>query len=485
LSLRAKAVGGAAWASLEVWGRQLLGLAVFTLLARLLDREAFGLVALAGVYIAFIQMFVTQGFGEALVQRKELKSSHLDTAFWVNIVVAIVLAVLTITFRHPLAVMLKNERVAPVLAWLAVGMPLMALTVVPGALLTREMKFRSLAVRTTLGTTVGGCVGVALALFGFGAWSLVAQQLVGTAVGAACLWSSVSWRPGVKASRTALADIAPFSGGVLGNSLLWFISKRVDQTVIGTGLGVISLGAYAIAQRVVSLGTDVIASPAQSVAMPAFSKMQDEPERLGRTFVRLTSLLCVVALPTFLGMLLLGPRLIPAVLGSKWGTAIVPMQILCAAGMLRTAQTFAHPIFMALGRVGLYTWIFALDAAVSAVGCWLASTHGVGSVAWAVVAAAGVAGLANFFVISRLVTLSFADLFAATWPILVACGTMSVAVLGTEHMLDGRIHELILLVMLVLIGIAAYGVTIALLAREFYNELWDIVRLMRASKRTT
>ncbi len=111
---------------MEAWGRQILGLAVFTLLARFLDRETFGLVALAGVYIAFIQMFVTQGLGEALVQRKELKPSHLDTVFWANIVVAIVLAALTITVRYPLAVIFKNERVAPVVAWLAVGMPLMA-----------------------------------------------------------------------------------------------------------------------------------------------------------------------------------------------------------------------------------------------------------------------------------------------------------------------------------------------------------------------
>jgi O-antigen/teichoic acid export membrane protein len=362
-------------------------------------------------------------------------------------------------------------------------MPLMALSIVPGALLAREMKFRSLAMRTTVGTAFGGCVGVASALLGFGVWSLVAQQLVGAAVGVVCLWSSVRWRPGVQANRAAFADLAPFSGGVLGNNFLWFVSKRVDQTVIGTGLGVAALGAYAIAQRVVSSGADVLAVPAQSVAMPAFSKLQDDPWRLGRAFVRSTSLLCALAFPALLGMVCVGPRLIPAVLGTKWGAAVVPMQILCVGGILRGAQTFVHPTFMALGRVGLYMWIFVLDAAVSAVGCWIGATHGVASVAWAVVMAAAVTGVANFFVISRLVTLSFGDLYAATWPILVACGTMSLAVLGTERVLVGRVDDLIVLVAQAVVGAVSYGAAIAVLARELWDELWNMLNLMRTSKR--
>ncbi len=351
------------------------------------------------------------------------------------------------------------------------------------ALLTREMRFRSLAIRTTVGTTVGGCVGVVSALLGFGVWSLVAQQLAGAAVGVACLWSSVRWRPGVQANRAALADLSPFSGGVLGSNLLWFVSKRVDQTVIGIGLGVAALGAYTIAQRVVSLGNDVLATPAQSVAMPVFSKIQDDPERLGRMFVRSTSLVCALALPVFLGLLLVGPRLIPPMLGVKWKAAIVPMQILCVSGILRGAQTFVHPTFMALGRVGLYMWIFLLDAAASAIGCWLAATHGVAAVAWAVVVAAGVTGLVNFFVISRLVTLSFANLYAATWPILVACGIMALAVLGTERVLIGQVHELIVLVAQVVIGMVCYGTAVAVLARELWGELWNMAKLIGISTR--
>ena len=141
MSLKAAAAGGVIWTLLEGWGRQFLGLAVFTLLARLLDKEAFGLVALAGVYMAFVQVFLKEGMSTAIIQRKELNQSHLDAAFWFNVVLSIILAALTVIFSSPLAAILESERLAPVLSWLSLGMLLTALGIVPGALLTREMKF--------------------------------------------------------------------------------------------------------------------------------------------------------------------------------------------------------------------------------------------------------------------------------------------------------------------------------------------------------
>ena len=140
MSMKLAAARGIIWTSVDRWGRQFLGIAVFTMLARILGKEEFGLVALAGVYIAFVQMFITQGLGEALVQRKELKPSHVDVAFWLTIILALLLAALTITFRNSLAIILENERVAPVLAWLAVGIPLMALNIVPDGALDTGIK---------------------------------------------------------------------------------------------------------------------------------------------------------------------------------------------------------------------------------------------------------------------------------------------------------------------------------------------------------
>jgi O-antigen/teichoic acid export membrane protein len=476
LSLKAAARTNLVWAAAERWGAQLLAAVVFTVLARLLDRPVFGIVALANLYIGFVQIFVGQGIGVAIVQRKNLESSHLDTAFWINVGMAVVLAGATVALRHPAAALLGSDEVSPVLGVLALSLPLWALTVVPSALLERELKFKLLATRSLAASTVGGLVGVTAAFLGLGVWSLVLQQLVGATLTLVLLWSTVQWRPRLRASRKAFADLAPFSGSVMGNNVLWFISQRVDQGVIGRGLGVEALGTYSLAMRVVTLGLDAISAPVTRVAMPLFSGIQDESERLMRVFLRSTSLVCSVALPAFLGLFLVAPDLIPLVFGSKWEPAIVPTQILCVGGCVRVVQTFVHPTMMALGKAGLYMSLFALSAAASAAGCFLAAGHGVAAVAWAVVIAGAITGVANFLVLSRLLHFSPPAPLHALSPIVAGCGVLALAVIGVDRTLSGHVHALVNVSLQIVVGASAYAASMAFLARGLSAELWSTAK---------
>jgi len=476
LSLKVAARANLIWAAAERWGAQLLAAAVFTVLARLLDKPVFGIVALANLYIGFVQIFVGQGIGVAIVQRKNLEASHLDTAFWINVGMAVALAGATIALRHPAGVLLGSDEVGPVLSVLAVSLPLWALTVVPSALLERELKFKVLATRSLTASAVGGVVGVTAAFLGLGVWSLVLQQLVGAALTLVLLWSTVQWRPRLRGSRKAFADLAPFSGSVMGNNVLWFVSQRVDQGVIGRGLGVEALGTYSLAMRVVTLGLDSISAPVTRVAMPLFSGIQDQSERLMRVFLRSTSLVCSVAFPAFLGLLLVAPDLIPLVFGSKWEAAIVPTQILCVLGCVRAVQTFVHPTMMALGRAGVYMSLFAVSAVASAAGCLLAAGHGVAAVAWAMVIAAAITGLANFMVLSRLLHFSPAALLQALSPIVAGCGVLALAVIGVDHTLSGHVHALVNVMIQIGVGGLVYAASMAFLARGLSAELWSTAK---------
>ena len=91
MSLKKRAIEGLLWSVLEKWGAKATKLLVFTVLARLLEPEAFGIIALAAVFIGLVNVLVDQGFADALVQRDSLEREHLDTAFWVNVVLGIVL----------------------------------------------------------------------------------------------------------------------------------------------------------------------------------------------------------------------------------------------------------------------------------------------------------------------------------------------------------------------------------------------------------
>jgi O-antigen/teichoic acid export membrane protein len=477
-NLRAAAGRGIVWAAAERWGGLLLNVIVFTVLARLLDQTLFGTIALGNLYIAFIQIFVTQGIAVAIIQRKDLCPADLDTAFWINFGTAAVLATVTVMFRHQLAILLGNEEVAPVLGWLALALPLSALTVVPMALLSRELKFRLMAARSLFATIISGAVAIGCAVLGLGVWSLVFQQLTAACASTLLLWWTISWRPGVQVNHRALAHLAPFSASMVGNDLLWLTSQRVDQGFIGRALGVEALGAYSVSFRLVALGVEGITGPAAAVAMPIFSGIQDERYRLARAFVKATSLMCSIAFPFFLGLMLVSPILIPTVFGVKWQSAIVPMQILCVAASLRAMQTFVHPTMMVLGKTGIYTVLFALYAGCSTIGSFLTVQYGVAAVAWAVATAAGITGVANFAVLSRFLRFSFFSLVRALWPILAACVMLALAVMAVDRIFTGHVHGFAIVAVQVTVGAAAYMMSIALFDPQLWREFCSTTKLL-------
>ena len=367
-----KVAQGVAWASSAQWGGQLLSFGIYTGLARLLTPQVFGLVAIAGVYIAFMQIFVQQGFGTAVIQRHQLEREHLDSAFWIATVVALFFCILSFLLGPQITRLFHEPRAASVIEWLSLSFLFYALSSVPMALLSRELDFRPLTVRSLIATGVGGAVGLSMAYLGWGVWSLVGQQLVNSALGCICLWWAVPWRPSFRVSGRHLRDLYAYSLSVTGNDILWFFSQKSDQTLVGYGFGSAGLGPYSLASRVVTLFHDGIIGPIQSVAFPAFSKLQSDPPGLERALHKFCELSAFVSLPAFAGIIIVAPELVHCLFGPKWMAAVPILQVLAVYGCLRVFLGFMHPFMLAQARPGLYLLMGLILAGMTFAGCVVA-----------------------------------------------------------------------------------------------------------------
>ncbi len=167
-------------------------------------------MALATVFVAFAQLIVDQGLGDALIQRKEVTRSHVDTAFWVALATGLLLTALGLILAGPIAGLLKEPDLAPILQVLSLTFVLSAMNSIQIALLRRELAFRSLAIRSIVAAAGGGVVGIVMAVNGFGAWALVGQ-LVAT---------SSPVRPHAPAGEPVAAEAACLAAGVPGAVLV-------------------------------------------------------------------------------------------------------------------------------------------------------------------------------------------------------------------------------------------------------------------------
>jgi PST family polysaccharide transporter len=378
--VRSASFGRAVLWSLATTGGQQALTALFTFaLAAVLGPEAFGLVAMATVYVAFVQLVLEQGLGAAIIQRRDLDDEHLDAAFWMVLLASGLLTAASLALAGPWARLNDVPGLEGVIQLLSLAVPLEGLVVVQRALLLRRMNFRAFAIRTAVAVTLGGSLGLALALRGFGARALVAQQLATTAVGLGLYWVLSGWRPRLRFSPRAARDLLGFSTGTLIGRLGMFVNRRADALLMGLFFGPTAVGLYRLADRIVGLCVDFAAVSVQTVAFPEFSRHQDQPDRLRESFVRCVWISACLALPP-LGVLAAGAPELAGLLGARWRDAAPALSALCAVGAVRDLGLFTGPLLQALGRphaLAALVWAQALPSALAfvAMGLWLASAE--------------------------------------------------------------------------------------------------------------
>ncbi len=349
MTLKTQVSRGLKWQAISIIGRQLLSFLVFTTLTRLLEPSAFGLVGLVMVYLGFVSMFAEQGIGTALIQRQNLEKAHLDTAFWFNFGCAALLCLGTIVLAHPLAILLGNEELVSPLRWASLGLVLSALSTIHSTLFIKDMDFRRPTIRLLLASSMGGIVGVSMAFAGYGVWALVLQQLTTAVTGTIFLWVVSDYRPSLRFSKKHLYDLFGVSSSTFFTTMLWFVTCRVDQIVIGRFAGVPALGLYVIGSKLPEMAKTMTHEPLAGIALPALAKLQNDPPKLCQAIYDGMELNALISFAIFVGSAATTSELIPLIFGPKWAAVAGASSLLSLLGLVYVLQVFFHPALLAAG----------------------------------------------------------------------------------------------------------------------------------------
>jgi O-antigen/teichoic acid export membrane protein len=364
--MREEAARSTFWSVMELAGGQGLSFIVFLILARILRPEDYGVVTLAYVVVTIPSVILVQGFADALVQRPEINDAHVSTALWCNLAIAAAFVAATFALADAAAKLAGEPMLAPVLRALSPHFLFTAAVSVPSAIYRRRMHFRTFAIRTVAGGVVGGALGIAMAVTGWGVWALVANQLCQGAVSVVVIWWGFAW-PGLRFSGRAFKDLYGFSAEVMLASFVGYAASQVDKLAIGLFLGAHALGSYYLAMRLFNMAGDLTHNRINEVSLPVLSRMQDDPGRFGSTYVSLVWMSTAAWFPLVAGLGLIGPLLVPTVFGPQWAEAAALTRVL--AFMCFTCPLVHHTgrALLAVGRADVWRTLCLLQLIVSAV----------------------------------------------------------------------------------------------------------------------
>lgn len=383
------------WSTIEICTRYGVQFLVVLLLARLLTPSDFGLIAMLLVFTSVGALLVDSGFSTSLIQRQRTTADDETTVFWFTCGMSVLLF-LALWFTAPvIAEFYQQGLLLPLTRLVAWILPLSALSAVPDAILTQQLRFKARAKAEAIGVLGSAVVAVSLAWGGYGVWSLAWQIVTAATLRAILLWIYSGWRPNGRLSPTSFRSLFRFGSYMFLANLLNMASLRLQSLLIGKLFAADALGYYTLAQNVQQTPAFFMNGILNRVGLPIFSGVADQAEKLLvalRFSLRIALFLFV---PCIVGIAVIAKPLIIALYGIRWAPAAPLLTVLSLSAILWPLHVLNLAAIGARGRSDLIFHLEVLKRVVSISLIITGSRWGAIGIAWSVLASSLFAAVTN------------------------------------------------------------------------------------------
>lgn len=404
------------------------------LLARLLTPHAFGLVAMIAALSVLLDLIRELGLSAATIQRQTITQQQVSTLFWINAGFGCLLALVLLLAAPAIAGFYGEPELASITRWLALGFVVSGLTIQHWALLRRQMRFTATAIIETGAELAALALAVACATQGSGYWALVAQRVAGPTLTLIATWLLCPWRPGLPVRDTEIANMLRFGGSVTGFNLLAAAARSLDQVLIGWLWGPVVLGFYERASRLVLVPLNNLNAPLYAVAMPALSRLAEQPQRYRNAFLLVFEKFAMVTMPPAALAVVTADWVVDLLFGPQWSEAAPFVASFSAAAVTLPAMLSIALLYLSQNRGGDMLRAGLVDAAAVAIAILAGLPFG----AIGIAVAYAVAGLAlrlplAIFLGGRRGPVNSRDLVAALLPSLAAAAVVAGSIAALRH----------------------------------------------------
>jgi O-antigen/teichoic acid export membrane protein len=459
--LRKRLTVGAIWTAGGRLVINLVGLASTLVLARLLTPADFGLVAIATVVFTIASAFTELSMASALIQHRDPQREHYDTAWTISVLRALTVAAALGISAYPVAVAYGDMRLIGIMCLLGIAAFIGGLLNPKLVDFRRQLSFQQEMLTEFVKKAVGFVVGVCIAYWFRSYWALVIGSFAAQVAGLVLSYVLIPFVP--RFSLKHWHSLFSFSGWLALSSGLNAINYRGDQLAIGAVLGTEQLGQYSVGDNLASLPVRESTAPLAYLLFPAFSRLQDDPERLREAFLRSQRLFVATALPVGIGLSLVAEPLVQLVLGAQWALAATVIQVLSTVVAVHAFSTPLSSTAMALGQTRLLFVRDMLNLGVRypLILAGLFSSGLMGLLLGRCLAGVFAVGV-DIYLARRLVGASAFNQIVSNWRAMAAAGIMAISVWGLGALGINRATYLDLALLVITGAISYLGATVAL-----------------------
>jgi O-antigen/teichoic acid export membrane protein len=481
-SLDQSLVRGIAWTGIVKWTTQIVSWVGTLATVRLLAPTDYGLFGMAMVYVGFGQIVTEAGISAAVIQRPALADAEARELAGMSVVVGVLFSIITLAIAAPLAAFYSQPAVLAIVVALSPVFVIRSFQLVPRAMLTREMRFRSIALVEVLESLALVVTTLVLALAEWSYWALVFGSLASAIVATIVL----VWRRWVRPTMPTALIKGPvrFTWQVTVSQVAWYAYTNADFAVVGRVLGSVSLGAYSFAWNIANIAGERVSALVGRVTPPLFAAAQNDPPTLRRYLAMVLEGIAILTLPASIGMALVADEFVPIVAGQRWEVAVQPLRILAVYAAFRSIFYLTPQVLIATGRARTSMRFGLLATLVLPPAFIVGSLWGTTGVALAWVVVYPALALATFVRATLAATgMSWLTYWLAMWPALRATVLMALVVIAVRAATPDGVPGHFALAMHVMVGAVTYAALVGFALRTRLKPLLTTIRSSVARKR--
>ncbi len=353
------------WSFLQRAGSMIIGFVANMILARLLEPEDFGCLAIIMVFVTFADILIDSGLGSALVQKKNVTEHDVSTVFSVNLCVSLVLFI-SIFFTAPaIGRYLDIPKLALYLRVESISLIITAFYCVQSVFVYKNLRFKNLAKYNLLSSVISVIVAIVMAALGCGVWSLIAKTLV------LHLSMYFMYRHDFKVSyrfaffKENFKELFGFGVFVAMSTLLESLYSNLTSFFIGKRYSVKDLGYYNQAHSLEHMPVYSMSTVITQVLFPFMSKMQDDKNRILNNTRRVFMATTFFSFPLLVYMFLFAKPIIIIIYSAKWVPCVPYFQILCVGGLVNAIIHISRSVLKSVGET---KYMFISQTVVTVVG---------------------------------------------------------------------------------------------------------------------